>query len=478
MSDFSALNSALSGLLAHQRALQTAGHNVANAATPGYSRQRVDFTSIGGGVIPAIWSKPDPVGRGVEISGLVRIRDEFLEARMLRETATGAHLGALGSVMDRIELIFPEPSDVGLAHQLAELWGSFDDVANQPGSLSTRIALLERATTVANELNRGAAELVNLHTSMSDRVGVLTDEVNATAARVADLNGAIRNATNAGLAPHDLADQRDRLIERLGELVGATTRAGEDGTTSVYVGGTALVRGDRAEALTVLVADDPGPLGLKAVELRWAKDGYAAPIASGEIAGALEGVNRAIPKYLDHLNKVAVSLATQVNGLHGQGFDLDGNPGDVDGFFVPATGPDITAANIRLNPAVAADPRKIAAAGPDPDDPSIPAGQLDSTIAQRLAAIGGAADRPDLVYNELIGALGVENQALQRRQAIQTEVIRQVDDAREGVRGVNIDEEMVAMVQSQHAYAASARLMTAIDEMLQTLIMRTGVVGR
>ena len=482
MSDFSALNSALSGLLAHQRALQTAGHNVANAATPGYSRQRVDFSSIGGGVIPAVWSKPDPIGRGVEISGLVRIRDEFLEARMLRETASGAQLDAIGSIMDRIELIFPEPSDTGLAHQLAELWGAFDDVANQPGSLSTRIALLERATTVANELNRGAAELANLHTSITERVQVLVSEVNATAARVADLNSAIRNATNAGLAPHDLADQRDRLIERLADLAGVTTRAAEDGTVSVYIGGTALVRSDRAESLELVVPDevDPdtpaGSVGLKDLDVRWAKDGYPAAITSGEIAGALDGTNRAIPKYLQHLDDVAVSLAEQVNALHEAGFDLDGNEGLA--FFVNglAPGDPVTALSIRLDPDVAADPRMVAASGIG--DPLDPTGNLDASIAQQLAAIGGATDRPDLVYNELIGALGVENQALQRRQGIQTEVIRQVDDAREGVRGVNIDEEMVAMVQSQHAYAASARLMTAIDEMLQTLITRTGVVGR
>jgi flagellar hook-associated protein 1 FlgK len=475
MSDFSALNTALSGLLAHQRALQTAGHNVANAATPGYSRQRVDFSSIGGGVIPAVWSKADPIGRGVEISGLVRIRDEFLESRMLRETATGAQLTSLGSIMDRIELIFPEPSDTGLAHQLGELWGAFDDVANQPGSLSTRIALLERATTVADELNRGAAELSNLHTSITDNVQVLVQEVNATAARIAELNGAIRNAVNAGLAPHDLADQRDRLIERLAELAGATTRPGEDGTTNVYLGGTALVRSDRAESLAVVVPEDVDPatpagaVGLKEVTITWAKDGYAAAVSSGEIAGALDGLNRAIPKYLSHLDDVAASLAQQVNDLHQAGFDLDGNAGLA--MFVSATPGPITAASIQVNPTVLGDPRTVAASG-SADAP------LDASIAQQLAALAGSPTRPDLVYNELIGALGVENQALTRRQLIQTEVIRQVDDAREGVRGVNIDEEMVAMVQSQHAYAASARLMTAIDEMLQTLITRTGVVGR
>lgn len=468
MSDFSALNTALSGLLAHQKALQTAGHNVSNAATPGYSRQRVDLKSIGGSVIPAVWAKTDGVGRGVEVTGLVRIRDEFLESRMLRETATNSHLNSLGSVMDRIELIFPEPSDNGLAHQLAELWNSFDDVANQPGSMSTRIALLERMTTVTNELNRGSAELSNLHTSIVDKADVLLAEVNATAARVADLNSAVRNATNAGLSPHDLADQRDVLIERLGELVGATTRPGEDGTMNVYLGGTALVRGDRAESLTLEVSEDANALGLKDVSVRWAKDNYAASVDSGEVAGLIEGANRAIPTHLSNLNNVAEALATQVNALHTSGFDLAGVAGiDV---FTSTTGP-ITAASIELNPDLAGNPELVAASGDA-------TAQLDSSVAQSLAAIGEASDRPDLVYNELIGALGVETQALQRRQTIQGEVVRQVDDAREGVRGVNIDEEMVAMVQSQHAYAASARLMTAIDEMLQTLITRTGIVGR
>ncbi|MGY6500879.1 MAG: flagellar hook-associated protein FlgK [Acidimicrobiales bacterium] len=467
MSDFSALQTALSGLNAHQKALQTAGHNAANAATPGYSRQRVDLKSVGGGVIPAVWSKGNGIGNGVQAGSLIRIRDEFLEARMLREVGTGAQLKSLGSVMNRVEMIFPEPSDVGLAHQLAELWGAFDDVANQPGSVSTRIALLERATTVAHELNRASAELGNLHTSVTGQADVLVSEVNSTAARVAELNQAVRNATAAGLSPHDLADERDRMIERLGELVGVTTQPGEFGVMNVYLGGTALVRGDRAEQLALEVSSTPGPTGLSDISVRWAKDGYPAQVKGGEIAGLVDGVNRAIPKYLQNIDSVAVALVGQINSLHTAGFDLDGNAGLE--FFVSADGGPITASNVRLNSALT--PRGVAAS----DDPTAP---LDAGAARRLAGIGEAPGRPDLVYNELIGALGVETQALGRRQSIQNEVIRQVDDAREGVRGVNIDEEMVAMVQAQHAYSASARLMTAIDEMLVTLITRTGMVGR
>ena len=475
MSDFSSLHTALSGLTAHQRALQTIGHNVANAATPGYSRQRVDLMSQGAGVVPAAWSRSEGVGNGVKVAGIVRIRDEFLEARALREAGTGSHLSSLGGVMDRIEMVFPEPSDVGLAHQMAELWAAFDDVANQPGGNAARIALLERASTVANELNRASSELTNLHGSSVGQADALIKEVNATAARVADLNQAIRNASSAGLHPHDLADQRDQLIERLSSLVGATTQPGEHGTTNVYLGGTALVRGDRAEALLL---DTSGPLpaphdtlDLTNTQVRWAKDNYPATVTAGEVSGLLEGANRAIPRYLAQLDVVATSLVDQVNDLHVQGFGLDGTNGRL--FF---DGTD--AATIRLHADVAGQPDHVAAAAPDPNDPTQPLGALDASWAQMLAGVGNGDSSPGKAYHDLIGGLGVENQALQRRQQIQGEVIRQVDDAREGVRGVNIDEEMVALVQSQHAYAASARVMTAIDEMLATLIQGTGRVGR
>ncbi|MFP4514298.1 MAG: flagellar hook-associated protein FlgK [Acidimicrobiales bacterium] len=475
MSDFSSLQTALSGLTAHQKAVQTAGHNIANSATPGYSRQRVDLTSNGAGVVPAVWSKSDGIGNGVDVSTIVRVRDEFLEARAVREIGTGAHLERLGSVMDRIEMIFPEPSDEGLAHQLSEMWASFDDVGNQPGSSAPRISLLERAGTVATELNRAATELVNLHRSSVDQADALVTEVNTTAARVAELNQAVRNATAAGLAPHDLADQRDQLVDRLGELVGVSTRTGEMGTVDVFLGGSALVRSDRAESLVLDTDGDlPAPhagLDLTNTQVRWSKDDYPAEITSGEIAGLMEGANRAIPDQMADLDEVADTLITQVNDLHVQGFGLDG----VDGrqFFA---GTD--AATIRLHDDVAGQPDNVAAAAPDPVNPGAPLGELDASWAQALAELGDASDAPDREYNDMIGALGVETQALQRRQEIQGEVIAQVDDAREGVRGVNVDEEMVSLVQSQHAYAASSRLMTTIDEMLATLITQTGVVGR
>lgn len=478
MSDFSALQTALSGLIAHQRALQTAGHNAANVNTRGFSRQRVDLASAGAGVVPAVWSRTNGIGNGVMVVGTVRIRDEFLEARALREAGKATELHALQTVSSRIEMVFPEPSDVGLAHQLSELWGAFDDLANQPGASAPRIALLERARTVTAELNRGATELVNLHRSTVQQADALVKEVNATAARIAELNGAIRNATAANLDPHDLADQRDLLVERLGELAGVTTRQGELGTVDVFVGGSSLIRGDRFEELRLVETGDLAPphdaMPIKANQIQWAKDGYPANVEGGEIAGLTRAANDMIPRYLAELDAVAVRLADRVNTQHLAGFDLDGNPGGL--FFTDAA--TTTALTIAVDPALAADPRLIAAAGSDGGAPPASLGTLDATNATALAVLGEQSDGPDSVYSRLIGGLGVETQAIKRRTMIQTEVVVQVDAARDSVKGVNLDEEMVNLVQAQHAYAASARLMTAVDQALETLINRTGLVGR
>lgn len=478
MSDFAALQTALSGLIAHQRALQTAGHNASNVNTAGFSRQRVDLASAGAGVVPAVWSRTDGIGNGVKVTGTVRIRDEFLEARALREAGKGSHLGSLETVSSRIEMIFPEPSDLGIANQLSELWGAFDDLANQPGASAPRIALLERARTVAAELNRGATELVNLHRSTVEQADALVHEVNATAARIAELNGAIRNATAAELDPHDLADQRDLLVERLGELVGVTTRQGELGTVDVFVGGSSLIRGDRFESLQVVETGDLPPphdgQPIKASQVQWAKDGYPAIVEGGEVAGLVEAANDMIPRYLAELDAVAVRLAERVNAQHQAGFDLAGNPGGL--FFSDAV--TTTALTIQVDPALAADPDLIAAAGSDGGTPPASLGALDAGNATALAVIGEQTDGPDSIYSRLIGGLGVESQAIKRRTLIQSEVVVQVDAARDSVKGVNLDEEMVNLVQAQHAYSAAARLMTAVDETLQTLIMRTGLVGR
>lgn len=469
MSSFSSINTALSGLLTQRQALDVIGHNIANAATEGFSRRRVETSPAGGLAVPAMYSKSTATGNGVKVDGIVRIRDEFLEARALRENGTLGRQLTEATALTRLELTVPEPSDVGLAAQLGDFYAAWDDLANSPGDSAGRIAVLQQATTVASSLQRIAAEMRDLRTSSLSESVTMVAEINATASRIAELNTAITRATSAGLSPHDMTDQRDKLVTSLSQLAGVEIRHGEYGSVDVTLGGTSLVRGGKAEQLRVAETGLlPGSTGLNRVEVQWATDGYPATVSGGALGGLMNNLNGHIPRALGELDAVAGALVTSVNALHVTGQGLDA-VNDVDLTFWDPTG--VTAATIRLSADVADDPSRIAAA-------TAGSGDLDASLAQQIAALHNSPAGADALYQDMIGRLAVETQAATRRAYIQEEVTHQADDARLSVSGVNMDEELAALITTQRSYEAAARLLTTIDQALDTLINRTGLVGR
>lgn len=464
MSEFAGLSIALTALYAQRQGMEVAGHNVANANTEGYSRQRVGLEARGGQVTPAVHAVWRGAGAGVEVARIDRLRDQFLENRALTEHGVDVGLRETQKVLGRVELVFGEPGDTGIAAQLADFWAAWDDVANRPGDLAARTQLLERVTTVTNGFNQAAADLAGVWDASVEQLRITVVEANATAARVAELNNAIERAVKSGLSPNDLADQRDLLVMRLGELVGATAKPGDHGVVDVFVGGTSLVRGARAEALT---ADVPSGTSIAdastPVRVTWAKDGYPANGAGGVTGGLLDAVNRVLPGYLAGLDAVAARLATTVNTQHAAGVDLAGAPGGP--LFSGAT-----AATLARDAGIVG-PTQLAAAGPGGD-------RLDGSNALALAELATARDGADELFRSFVVRLGVDAQAANRRVDIQAGIVRQVDIAREAEAGVNLDEEMTNMVAFQHAYDAAARFLTAVDAMLDTLINRTGLIGR
>ena len=456
-SEFSGLNLALTGLMAHRQALDVAGHNVANANTDGYTRQRVRMEAAGGAAVAAIHARWSGVGAGVQVKTVERLRDAFLDARAMAEHGADSALRKTQAVLSRIELSVAEPGDSGLQAQLAAFWSAWDDVANRPGDIATRAQLVEQAKTVANALNQAAASLTAVGDASVDEINVTINQVNVTTAQIAELNQAIASATNGGLSPNDLLDKRDRLVDELSRAVGITIRPAASNQVDVYIGGTSLVRGASAMALTV---DQTAGV----VSVRRQADSLSVAIGGGDVGGLLAAVNDVIPRHQASLDAVAASLMTAVNAQHALGVDLDGNPGQ------PVfTG--TTAADVALNPALAANGRLIAAAAAG-------GGLLDGSNAQALAELATAAAGPDVAYRSFVNALGVEAQKANRQVDIQSEITRQVDAARDSASAVDLDEEMSNMVAFQHGYEAAARVMTTVDGMIDTLINRTGLVGR
>ena len=190
----------------------------------------------------------------------------------------------------------------------------------------------------------------------------------------------------------------------------------------------------------------------------------------GTAGGPLNALTSIIPTYRAQLDGIATELATALNDAHDDGFDLDGVRGGP--LLGSAAGP-VTAASITV---VLTDPRKLAASSIGADDGSIP-GNLDRGNADKLAQLGSGVGSPDTLYRKMIVELGVQSAVSQRNLDIQAVITGQVDAARESVAGVNLDEEMTNMLSFQHAYSAAGRLVSAIDEMLDILINRTGRVG-
>lgn len=467
MTNISALQSALSGLLAQRQRLDVIGHNVANVSTPGYSRQRADLVSGGGGPRPALFSGSLLTGDGVDVAGITRYRDQFLETRALGERSAAAQLGLQSRYFERVEMIHTEPSDNGLSASLDNLWGSFDELGNHPGEIPQRNAVLEQADSTVDQIRFMDDQLRALRSTAVGEAGALVNQVNHLASEVAALNDSLRPLLLSDASPNDLLDQRDVAIGKLSELVGSRVQARDDGTVDLFIGGSTFVTGGRTVEVQAETVIDPGLADVNVKRLAFRLDGGGEVVpAGGEAAGLLEMTNNMIPDSIRGLDQVASSLVTSVNALHTTGQDLDGATGW--NFFEP-TG--TTASTLAMSADVVGQPRRVAMA-------TVGAGQLDVGIGQQIGALRDASGGPDDQYVDLVGGLGVQVGSARSRAAAQESVLQRVDEARLSARSVNIDEEMIDLVSAQRAYEASARMINAVDEMLDVLVNRLGLVGR
>ena len=470
MSSFSSLNTAMTGLQAHKRAIDVIGHNIANVNTDGYSRRRVELEpSVGMKSSSRYDTEFSWNNLGVNIADVHRVRDSFLDMKARASLAGSAQASKLDAILGGVEATFPEPSDTAIAGQLAGLWSAFADAANQPGSLPQREAVLAQAATVVSSIRKAADDLRIQHRDLSDQLSITVDRVNTLAQQVADLNSQIRAASASGMDAGDLADSRDLVIDELTRLTGATTRSGEFNQVDVMLGGSTLVAEGRISPLRVVNTGPLDPplnnLQVQEVQLQWAKDGYPVAGFGGEVGAMVQGLDDVIPRYMHELDQIAGGLVATVNTIHASGQGQ--NPlTDVGlNFFDPAF---VRADNIRISADIDGQPSRLALG-------TVGGGPLDGSIGHQLGAVGALATGPDAMHRAMIGRLGVEAQTATTRAATQQRFVVEAENQRTAVSGVNLDEEMTNLVMSQRAYESSARLLSTVDEMLDTLINRTAV---
>jgi flagellar hook-associated protein 1 FlgK len=472
VSSFAGLSTALSSLIAQRQALEVAGQNVSNANTPGYTRQRVEMQAVQALSAPTMFSSTVGAGNGVKVISVERLGDIYLDARLRAETSTASYTAERADVLGRLQTTLTEPADTGLSSTLSNFWASWQDVANSPHDPAARKVVIGAATNLVTQIADGYRAVQTQWSQARTTTDTLVTEVNTTAASVAHLNEQIRSIIVSGGSANELMDQRDQLITKLSGLVGAEARLREDGTVDVMVDGNALVRGVKANEITVQGSHTMGTaiaVGGDPVRLAWAGTGTGLSLSGGRIAALLEAVAPSgeggiLAQAADSWNAIATQLANVVNDVHTGGTQTNGDPG-ADFFVFDASLP------AALGMAVGVTADTIAAGRPG-------AGAFDGGIADAVAQLGTLPDGPDAQWRDFVVDLGVRTQTAERRAGVTEAARRTAETLQLSQASVDVDEETVNMLAYQRAYEGAARVLTAIDEMLDVLINRTGVVGR
>ncbi len=321
---FSALAVGRSGMTAAQIQLDTTAHNIANVNKVGFSRQRVELGTISPNNFPF-----GEIGRGVLVSGIVRLHDNFLDSAF-RDQVSGlgaADIQASNYVL--LEDAFLEPGENGFGTRIDRFFDSLNDFANNVEDFPVREAFLQEAQSVADSLNHVAQRLYDLRTNANEEVRNLVPEVNGLTTRIAQLNQSIRDAELNGSSANDLRDDRDVALDELARLVNITTRETDNGTVLVLLSDDTLV--DQVGARAIEAVRNPALDAERddLVELRFVDNGSLVNAQSGEVFGALEIRDSAIPKVDDRLDTIAATLIEGINRIHSQSNGITNYTGTV-----------------------------------------------------------------------------------------------------------------------------------------------------
>jgi flagellar hook-associated protein 1 FlgK len=457
ISSFYGLQTSLRGLLAQQRLLDTTGHNIANASTQGYSRQEATLVASPALEIPAggiSGGAGAHLGSGVDVQTFRRVRDQFIDLQYRGQNTNLGDWSARASALDQAEGALAEPGENGINQQLSVFWDAWADLANANGSddvVAAKQAVVEAGASLADAF-KTVRNQIGLVQSQSyaqyqdlTRPATATDsggEIAQIAKDVADLNDSIKRFITVGDVPNDLLDRRDQLLDQLSEYGQISVDAQTDGTVNVSFVDKATT-GVTYPVVTGATSTWAGPPAGDA----WSPGGRVGALLDvSKPGGTLDG-------YLTSLDTIASTLATTVNAAYGGTFFTTGTP---------------AAATLDVDAALLANPQTLVPGS------GTAGGTRDLALAVSQLRDGAAVDG---AYRAFVAKVGSDTREATRQQANAQVLTDSVENRRQSVSGVSLDEEMANLVRFQRSYQASARAMSTLDEMLDVLINRTGKVG-
>ncbi|MFD2655573.1 flagellar hook-associated protein FlgK [Gracilibacillus thailandensis] len=549
-STFNGLEVAKRALHTQQTALYTTGHNIANANTEGYTRQRVNMTATA--PYPAASRNrpeiPGQIGSGVEAGSIERIRDSFIDKQYRQENSKVGFYESKADTMSKLESILNEPTDQGLSQTLDLFWKSLQDLSVNPEDSGARSVVKERANALADAFQYIHGSLQDVRANLKNEIGVDNTKVNSLIDQINQLNGQINKIEPHGYVPNDLYDERDRLIDELSGYadikVDYRKSSGQpspiaQGIATItlitdnedvengndepikLVDGSVDVQPGSEEAVKHIFADFDDDNNLKAMffaqpdrdltveeqtdnlvanysdEIHIYASNYdvqgklnALIDGSGYLkdfeygTGDEEGTAAGeINEMLADLDKMVEHFVTEFNAVHQNGYTLSDDQPQGGEFFTGTT-----ADTIALSEAIANDVDLIAASSSGAAGDGENATELANVYTKRVEQFLSYDDTdPDQLddkatiksyFESIIGEMGVVAEESNRMKNNSGILRQQVEESRQAISSVSLDEEMTNLIQYQHAYNAAARNMTAVDEMLDRIINNMGLVGR
>ncbi len=452
MSSFVGLYTGLSGIQAAQVGIDTTSHNVANANTPGYTRQRVELAARPG--YPHLVGQ---IGTGVKVEDIGRLRNSFLDDRFRVATGDRAFHEVRANALASLEDLSGEPEH-GLSMRFDQLWAAAETWANDPADPAARNQVLTELGSIAEGMRTTSASWTALGDDLEAQRGSVVDTVNRTLDSIADLNTRIANAVPGSIGP-ELYDQRDLLLDELAKMTGATVRTDEDGRSIATLGGAELVG-----------ANGAAQLGVDGDELTvTAPDGTTSTVTAavrGTVGGVHQVLTNDLPAWKGQLDAFAEEFAEAVNAVNTSGF-LEESPDN--GPPLLEFDPDDPAGTMRLADGItAADLANATAPNASQHDGSN--ARVFADLRQTSGLENGLAD--------LVTGLAGEVRSSSNAARAARGVASSASNARAAEHGVSLDEEMVSLVRYQRSLEAASRVMTTVDEALNVLVNRTGIVGR
>ena len=440
-------------LATYQMAMDATSHNVANASNPDYSRQRITFTTeIPEKLQGFVW------GSGVKIDSLLRVRDQLTDSQIRTNNQDYSNNTKKSEIQSQAEILFSEPSDLGISTLMDSFFTSWSQLAVTPNSNSLRLEVVRSAQRLASKVESVYSGLDNIKGDLLNDTNSKVDQLNNLLQNVQSLNAQIFQSTATGSSANDLMDQRDKVIDQLSQLANINVSYDESNSAIISVGG--VFAANRTNSVVFKASQVNGQM-----KLTTADGQFTANLNGGELYAVTDSYSNSIPHYQDKLNQIMTAMVDSVNSLHETAYNISNPPETGIKFF-----DSYKDGKLVVNQDIVLDPGNIAISADGTEGNGEIALSISGLSSAKILNGSSLAEN----YSSLVSEVGNNKLSADQLADATNMVLQQLQQQKSSYSGVSIDEEMTNMIRFQRSYDASAKLVSIADQMLQTVLSMVG----